>query len=152
MSAAGLLRRACIAGALLASAAAPQLTFAAGRVHKLALQVSDGDASKMEVTLSVAANVSRLYGSEGDRVDIVVVAFNEGLHMLRDDTSPVKARLRGFADGMPNVSFVACGMTLQSMSRAEKKTVPLLGGVEVAPAGVVRLLELAEQGYTIVRP
>jgi intracellular sulfur oxidation DsrE/DsrF family protein len=125
---------------------------AGAATHKLALQVSDNNAEKMGATLSVAANVSRFYAEQGDSVEIVVVAFNDGLHMLREDTSPVKARLQGFADGMPDVHFVACGMTLQSMAQKEGRQIPVMKMAEIAPAGVVRLLDLAEQGYTLVRP
>ena len=141
-----------IAVCLFVMGTAPQNAVAAGRTHKLALQVSDNNAEKMDTTLSVAANVSRYYAEQGDSVDIVIVAFNDGLHMLREDTSPVKARLQGFDESMPNVAFVACGMTLQSMSRKEGKKIPLLKAVEIAPSGVVKLLDIAEQGYTLVRP
>ncbi len=61
--------------------------------HKLALQISDNDPAKMNAVLNVAANVSKYYSDKGDEVDIQIVAFNAGLHMLRDDTSPVKPRL-----------------------------------------------------------
>src|SRR4029079_6909384 len=45
---------------------------------------------------------------KGEEVDIQIIAFNAGLHMLRDDTSPVKPRLKSFKQGMPNVAFMAC--------------------------------------------
>src|SRR5206468_1549 len=60
--------------------------------HKLALQISDNDATKMNAVLNVAANVSNYYSDKGEEIDIQIVAFNAGLHMLRDDTSPVKTR------------------------------------------------------------
>lgn len=145
-------RQALRHGLWLAAMGLPQLCIAAGRQHKLALQVSDNDAAKMDATLSVAANVSRFYAGEGDSVDIMLVAFNDGLHMLREDTSPVKTRVRAFRESMPNVSFFACGQTLQSMRRKEGKEIPLIAGVEVVPAGVVKLLQLGEQGYLLVRP
>jgi intracellular sulfur oxidation DsrE/DsrF family protein len=86
----------------------------AGEKHKLALQISDNDADKMNAVLNVAANVSKFYSDKGEDIDIQIVAFNAGLHMLRDDTSPVKARLKSFKQGMPNASFMACESTLES--------------------------------------
>ena len=62
--------------------------------HRLALQISDNDAVKMNAVLNVAANVSKYYSDQGDEIDIEIVAFNAGLHMLREDTSPVKPRLK----------------------------------------------------------
>jgi intracellular sulfur oxidation DsrE/DsrF family protein len=125
---------------------------AAGKTHRLALQVSDNDPEKMTAALNVAANVSRFYSDQGDEVEIVIVAFNAGLHMLRTDTSPVKARLDSFAQSMPNVSFIGCGNTVESMKKSEHKDIVLVPQAKVEPAGGVTLIELAEKGYVIVRP
>jgi hypothetical protein len=131
------------------------LAFAAANAaekHKLALQISDNDPDKMNAVLNVAANVSKYYSDKGEEVDIQIVAFNAGLHMLREDTSPVKPRLKSFKDGMPNVSFMACENTLESMARKEGKEPALVDNAERVKAGVVTLIELGEKGWTIVRP
>jgi uncharacterized protein len=120
--------------------------------HKLALQISDNDPDKMNAVLNVAANVSKYYSDKGEEVDIQIVAFNAGLHMLREDTSPVKPRLKSFKQGMPNVSFMACENTLESMARKEGKEPALVDNAERVKAGVVTLIELGEKGWTIVRP
>jgi uncharacterized protein len=120
--------------------------------HRLALQISDNDPVKMNAVLNVAANVSKYYSDKGDEVEIQIVAFNAGLHMLRDDTSPVKPRLKSFKQGMPNVSFMACENTLEAMTRTEGKEPPLVENAERVKAGVVTLIELGEKGWTIVRP
>ena len=124
----------------------------AGETHHLALQISDNSPQKMNTVLNVAANVSRHYSEKGETVEIQVVAFNQGLHMLRDDTSPVKERLADFAQSMPNVVFDACNNTLQGMARKEGKVPPLVSNAVVVPSGAVRLMELAEQGWVILRP
>jgi hypothetical protein len=41
--------------------------------------------------------------------------------MLRDDTSPVKERIKSLAETSRSISFAACGNTRANMSRAEKK-------------------------------
>ena len=120
--------------------------------HKLALQISDNDPVKMNAVLNVAANVSKFYSDKGDEVEIQIVAFNAGLHMLRDDTSPVKPRLQSFKQGMPNVSFLACENTLEAMTKTEGKEPPLVENSTRVKAGVVTLIELGEKGWTIVRP
>lgn len=139
-----------LAGALaLPSAAAAA---AEGKPHRLALQISDNVPEKMTAVLNVAANVSRYYSARAEEVEIEIVAFNEGMHMLRADTSPVKDRLTNFSKSMTNVVLTACGNTMESMARAEGKPVTLLPDVEVVEAGVTRLIELDEAGWTIVRP
>ena len=62
--------------------------------HRLALQISDSDAAKMNAVLNVAANVSKYYSDKGDEIEIQIVAFNAGLNMLRADKSPVLERLK----------------------------------------------------------
>jgi intracellular sulfur oxidation DsrE/DsrF family protein len=145
-----------MSGLIRVAIAAVVLAFAlpanAGERHKLALQISDNDPAKMNAVLNVAANVSTYYSEKGDDVEIQIVAFNAGLHMLRDDTSPVKPRLKSFKQGMPNVSFIACENTLESMTKTEGKEPPLVDNAERVKAGVVTLIELAEKGWTIVRP
>ena len=130
----------------------PLASAGAAEKHRLALQISDNDAAKMNAVLNVAANVSKYYSDKGEEVAIEIVAFNAGLHMLRDDTSPVKPRLKSFKQGMPNVAFMACENTLEAMTRNEGKEPPLVENASRVPAGVVTLMELAEKGWTIVRP
>jgi intracellular sulfur oxidation DsrE/DsrF family protein len=145
-----ILRHVLVALALVLPLAAP--VAAAEKPHRLALQISDNDPAKMNAVLNVAANVSKHYSDKGEEVEIQIVAFNAGLHMLRADTSKVKPRLQSFKQGMPNVSFMACGNTLDAMTRNEGKTPPLVDNAKLVPAGVVTLMELAEKGWTIVRP
>ncbi len=120
--------------------------------HKLALQISDDGVDKMNAVLNVAANVSKYYSDKGDEVEIQIVAFNAGLTMLRADKSPVLDRLKAFKQGMPNVTFVACENTLATLTRKEGKEPPLVDNAARVTAGVVTLIELGEQGWTIVRP
>jgi hypothetical protein len=120
--------------------------------HRLALQISDNDPGKMNAVLNVAANVSKYYSAKGEEAEIEIVAFNAGLNMLRVDKSPVLTRLKSFKQGMPNVSFIACENTLETMTRNEGKEPPLVDNATRVPAGVVTLMELAEKGWTIVRP
>ena len=126
--------------------------YAGDGAHKLALQISDNDPQKMNTVLNVAANVSRYYSEKGEEIDIKVVAFNAGLHMLRADTSPVIERMNSFAQSMTNVEFHACENTRENMAKKEGKDIPLLDMAQVVPAGAVDLMELDTAGYTILRP
>ena len=122
------------------------------KVHRLALQISDKNPQKMNTVLNVAANVVRHYSDLGEEVEVRVVAFNLGLHMLRDDTSPVKKRLTSFAQSMPNVVFNACSNTVKGMTKKEGKAPPLVENAVSVPAGVVTLMELDQEGWTVLRP
>ena len=121
-------------------------------VHYLALQISDNNPQKMNTVLNVASNVTKYYQSIGEEVEIRIVAFNAGLHMLREDTSPVLNRLKVFGESMPNITFAACGNTIAGMTRKEGVEPPIVDIAEHVPAGVVDLMTLSEQGWTIIRP
>ena len=121
-------------------------------VHYLAMQISDNNPQKMVTVLNVAANVTKYYQGIGEEVEIRIVAFNAGLHMLREDTSPVLDRLKTFGDSMPNVTFAACGNTIAGMTRKEGVAPPIVEIAEHVPAGVVDLMTLNEQGWTMIRP
>ena len=72
--------------------------------------------------------------------------------MLRDDTSPVKARIKAMALSTPSISFKACGNTQENMRKAEEKEIPLISEAKVVKSGVVRVMELQEQGWAYVKP
>jgi intracellular sulfur oxidation DsrE/DsrF family protein len=120
--------------------------------HHLILQVNTNDAAAMNLALNNAANVAQYYKDLGEKVEIEVITFGPGLHMLRDDTSPVKGRIEVMALSTPEVSFKACGNTQENMHKAESKDIPIVPQAQVVKSGVVRIMELQEQGWTYVKP
>lgn len=122
------------------------------KAHRLALQISDDSPQKMNTVLNVAANMSRYYSAKGEEIEIEIIAFNKGLHMLRTDTSPVKKRIGDFSKSMTNVSFKACGNTIKGMTKKEGKMPPIFAFADVVPAGVVQIMERHEAGWAVVRP
>lgn len=139
----------CVALALLAIAAP---VTAATKVHHVALQIDSKDPAVMNQLLNNAANVTQHFQSIGEDVEIEVVAYGPGLNMLREDTSPVKVRLKSFKEGMPNVTFSACDVTRHAMAKAEGKDIPIVPEARIVPSGVVRLMELQEQGWSYIKP
>ena len=122
------------------------------KAHRLVLQVNSNEPATMTLALNNASNVEQHYKERGEKIEIEIVTFGPGLHMLRDDTSPVKDRIKAMADKSPAISFKACGNTQENMGKAENKAIPLLAQATVVKSGVVRLMELQEQGWTYVRP
>jgi intracellular sulfur oxidation DsrE/DsrF family protein len=120
--------------------------------HRLILQLNSNDTAMMNVALNNASNVVQYYKDLGEKVSIEVVTFGPGLHMLRDDTSPVKARIEALALSSPEISFKACGNTREYMSKVESKEIPLISEAKVVRSGVVRVMELQEHGWTYVKP
>jgi uncharacterized protein len=124
----------------------------AAKTHRVVLQVNSEEPATMNLALNNATNVEQYYKSRGESVQVEVVAFGPGLHMLRDDTSPVKDRLRKMAEVGSAISFKACGNTRENMARRENNSIPLVAQASVVSSGVVRVMELQEQGWSYVRP
>jgi intracellular sulfur oxidation DsrE/DsrF family protein len=122
------------------------------KAHGLVLQVNTNDPAAMNLALNNATNVTQYYKELGEKVKIEVVTFGPGLHMLRDDTSPVKARIEEMALSTPEVSFKACGNTQERMHKAENKDIPIVRQAEMVKSGVVRVMELQEKGWSYVKP
>jgi intracellular sulfur oxidation DsrE/DsrF family protein len=120
--------------------------------HRLVVQVDVNDPAVMNLALNNVINVAQHYSALGQKVEIEVVAYGPGLHVLRDDTSPVKARIKSMSEAMPQLAFSACGNTRENMTRAEAKDIPLISQAKVVDAGVVRLMELQERGWSYLRP
>lgn len=142
----------CAIFALGLTIGAQPLCAADSKMHRIAIQVSDNDPAKMNLALNNAANVAKDFSARGEDVEVEIVVYGPGLHMLRDDTSPVKARVKSIGESMPNVAFTACGNTREAMQKAEGKEIPLVSRAKVVPAGVVRLMELQGRGWSYVRP
>src|SRR4051794_32127642 len=122
--------------------------------HRVAIQVDQNDPQVMNLALNNATNVIEHYRGKNEDVEVDIVTYGPGLHMLRDDTSPVKDRLKRLKElAFPGkVQFSACNNTKQGMEKTEGKAVPIVSDATIVPSGVVRLMELQEQGWSYVRP
>ncbi|MFM9938023.1 MAG: hypothetical protein ACKVP7_00840 [Hyphomicrobiaceae bacterium] len=121
-------------------------------VHKLAIQVGENKPEIMNLALNNAKNVLEHFKARGEKVEVEIVTFGPGLHMLRDDTSPVKVRVAEMALSEPSLRFTACANTQANHAKAEQKTITLVSEAKLYPSGVVRLMELQKQGFAYVRP
>lgn len=122
-------------------------TFAADKEKKIVLQISDGSSETQTLVLNVANNLQTHYGV--DNVKIEIVAFSAGLRLLFKDNENGN-RISALTQN--GVRFSACQNTVQGMAKVlgyppalNKQAVPV-------SAGIARIVELTEQGYTLVRP
>lgn len=106
----------------------------------------------MNLALNNARNAIEFFKEKGQKVTVEIVTYGPGLHMLRDDTRPVKQRVAEMSLANPEIVFAACGNTQGNMERQEAKPVPLVSEARVVQPGVVRLMELQRQGYAYIRP
>ena len=126
--------------------------FAQGKAHFVAIHVDENDPQVMNMALNNVANVTKYYEGIGDTVTVELVAYGPGLNMFVEGKSPVADRISAMSLAMDNLSFAACGNTQRAMSAKAGKEIELMDEAAVVPSGVVRLIELQEEGYAYVRP
>jgi intracellular sulfur oxidation DsrE/DsrF family protein len=115
--------------------------------HKFVLQISDMDPSKQTLVLNVAGNILKAYGQ--DLADVEIVAFGPGLRLLFEDNSN-SSRIDGLVDS--GVRFFACENTINNMSKTLGKPVKINSHASSGKGGIVRIKELVDQGYLLVKP
>lgn len=149
------MKRWPLLGALLAVialvSAVHVATAAAQKTHRIAIQMSENNPAVMNLALNNVANMLTYYKKHGEKAQVEVVAFGPGLHMLLAD-SPVKDRIDEVAMEYPQVRFDACHNTLVSMEKAAGHPLALVSEAHLVPAGVIRLVQLQEQGWSYIRP
>ena len=114
--------------------------------HHIVLQLSDRDADKQLLVLSIAYNLLAAYNP--DKIAIEVVTFGPGIDLLRAK-NPNRVRVDSLIS--QGVVFDICMNTVDTLER-EGKHVDINPKAVRVQVGVGRILELAEKGYTIVRP
>ena len=115
--------------------------------HRIVLQLSDNDARKQSLVVSVAYNLLKLYGP--DKVAIEVVAFGPGIDLLNPD-NPSRKRVDSLV--AQGVRFDVCLNTVGTIERETGKRPEFIAAATPVQVGVGQILALTENGYTLVRP
>ncbi len=111
------------------------------------LQISDNQPFKQTLILNVANNLLNHYGP--DRVAVEVVAFGPGLRLLFENNAN-QDRIQALVD--QGVRFSACANTVAGMGRIIGHPPTLNPNAQIVDAGVVRIMELQQQGYSLIKP
>ena len=138
---------------LCALLSAPLLQFAsvqalaADSPKQIVLQISDSDPEKQTLVLNVANNLVKAYGP--GNVKLEIVAFGPGMVLLFNDNAN-KDRVQSLAAS--DVRFSACQNTVKAMTVALGHAPKLNKNAVPVDAGIIRIVDLTAQGYTLVRP
>ncbi len=145
-----------VAGGGLAAAAAVRQAGAAvddlqfpgeGAAHKIAFQFNKADLGYQDHVIFSVGEMLRKYG---DNINIVVVAFAEGIHILakrplREVKQEISERVSSLAQY--GVEFHACRNTMNSLGWTDKDMLPFAKIVDV---GAADLMELQEKRYAYI--
>jgi intracellular sulfur oxidation DsrE/DsrF family protein len=95
----------------------------------------------------VANNLLKHYGP--DRIDVEIVAFGPGLRLLQSGNDNT-GRIEGLAG--QGVRFSACENTIASFTDKLGHPPELNPHAVTVSAGVVRIMDLVDQGYRLIKP
>ena len=115
--------------------------------ERIVLQISDNDPFKQTLVLNVASNLIKHYGP--DKVDVEIVAFGPGLRLMFKDNVN-SSRIEGLSAS--GVKFAACKNTLAGITKKLGHTPELHSSAVPVSAGVVRIIELENQGFKLIKP
>lgn len=115
--------------------------------QKIVLQISDPNPFKQTLVLNVANNLIKHYGP--DKVAIEIVAFGPGLRLLFEENVN-SGRIKGLVDN--NVKFSACKNTIKNMGKKLGHPPALNANAKEVDAGVVRIVDLMNKGYKLIKP
>jgi hypothetical protein len=119
---------------------------------RIVFHLDENDPQRMNMVLNNAANARSYYESQGVPIEMEIVTYGPGVHMLLAGSSPVRDRISSMSVEVPDLAFSACGNTLAAMERKSGEAPSLIPEATVTPSGVVRLVELQRQGWAYVRP
>ena len=120
-----------------------------GKPNKVVIQVSSADPVTQKIALNNAVNLQKALGI--DNVDVEIVAYGPGLSLLTQGEKNKQAK-RVASLAMQDITFSACGNTMKKIAKKSGKEPTLVEGVTVVPGGVIRIMELQNQGYAYIRP
>ena len=132
-------------GAVLLGLALPQLALAqaAPAKNRALFQVTDNDPARCNMILNNMQNLRE--GVGGEPVEIELVAYGPGIHMLKGESS-VKQRI---AEALKSgIKVNACQNTMNGMKLTPADMLPEIGYV---PSGVVEVMRKQQQGWAYIR-
>lgn len=118
-------------------------------VHKVVIHVTTNDKKTLNIAINNAVNVTKYYGI--GNVEVEIVANGPGLAMFHK-SSPLQKRLQ-YLHSLGNITFGVCKNTMNKKKYTKADLLPdAFIQNSIVPAGIVRVMELQEKGWSYARP
>jgi intracellular sulfur oxidation DsrE/DsrF family protein len=114
--------------------------------ERVVLQVSDDNPKTWHQALNVVNNLNMNYGKRGIDAEIALVAFGDGIQMLKDD-AVVANRVQEAVKG--GAQIIACQNSMQRFKLTKDQMVDKIAYVQT---GVIHIIEKQRQGWSVIRP
>jgi len=133
--------------------ALPMFSAQAQEPRCLVVHVPQNDPDSYKQAINIMNNIPKQLGPDNVRIELV--AQGPGLSLLTEgspETDRIKSLIvQGEATLGGGLTFSACGTTIESIKKKTGKEPKVLEGVRVVPGGVVRVMELQEEGCSYIR-
>jgi uncharacterized protein len=113
------------------------------RVHKVVIQLTTGDTLAWKAVLK---NITHLYETWGDKVQIELVAHGHGVEFLVNGKTTQQARIGELAQ--KGVEFRACENSLKDRKLTKQDVIRTAGTV---PSGVAEVVMKEEDGWSYLK-
>jgi len=113
--------------------------------RRIVVSIAESDVQRANAVFSNVINIQEFYGT--DSVVLAIVAYGPGVrHLIRGESQVAErlASLRAY-----DVTFIACGNTLDSLGKQPSDVLP---GVEVVKAGLPEIVEKVLAGWIHLKP
>lgn len=122
----------------------------AKRPEHVILHLNTDDPHKMKAALDDAENLVTSYKTAKRPIRLEVIANSDGLNLLRADVSPEANRIQAMIKKYNNITFMACGKTMQQL-RARGIPVKLLPNIKIAPSALQQIIERLKEGWVYIK-
>lgn len=118
--------------------------------QRVLVHIAASDAGHVGPTLDGIEALIVEARAAGRPVAVEVIANIAGIDLLRADVSPYPARIAALQAAYPELSFIACGQTLERL-RERGATVQLLPGVLQASSALDQVVRRLHEGWIYVK-
>lgn len=112
-----------------AMAIRPASHIAAGETVRAIIHINSSNALRVRETLDNAERLLRDYSDAEKKLDLEIIANEDGLKVLRSDTSQERERIQLLLATYKNLRFLACGKTIERAKRDGVRDVRLIPSV-----------------------
>jgi uncharacterized protein len=119
--------------------------------HHVVILIDSDDEKVMRHAIAYTVNLSRAYSEKDEPLSIEIVANGSGIKLFRADTSPFQEQLKALHGAYADIVYSMCGSSHALAEQREKHPIPLMEGARLVPYGISRVVDLQEQGWTLVQ-
>jgi intracellular sulfur oxidation DsrE/DsrF family protein len=121
-----------------------------GEAAHVILHLAASDPGRADTALGDAEGLLRAARDSGRAIAVELVVNQGGLDLLRADVSPHAERIARLRAEHANLSFIACGQSVERL-RERGIEVRLLPGTRVASSALDQIVARMSQGWNYVR-